>query len=199
MADLSMFPKYAKLDDDMEMCIRSIEKSDEEELKRFMKALPPEERIYFRDDVTDPEVIHRWIHETSRDRVIPLIATHEDTIIANWSLHLTDKLWTRHLAHIRGIVDPNWRERGIAPKIVYELLTIAGDLGIERVVIELIARQKRLLARFTNIGFQLDAVLKDWAKDHTGRYNDLLILTMQLEPAWKKMEEMILNYGTHGG
>ena len=199
MVDLSMFPKKSKINENKEMVVRPLEKSDEEELRRFMGELPPEERVYFRDDVTDPKVIHKWIHETPRDKVIPLLAIYDDKIIANWSLHLSEEMWTRHLAHIRGIVDPDYRGYGIAAKMVYNLLTIASSLAIEKVVIELVAEQRRLLAKFTAIGFQLEAVLKDWAKDHSGRYNDLLILTMRLQPAWKKMEEMILDYGTHGG
>jgi N-acetylglutamate synthase-like GNAT family acetyltransferase len=199
MVDLCNFSKTFECKDGKEIVIRCLEKSDEEELVRFMAELPPNERIYFRDDVTDKDVIHRWLYETTHDQVIPLIATRDGEIVANWSLHLSDQFWTRHMVHIRGIVGPNYRGIGISDKIVYELLSIAGQLDIERVVIELVAQQKRLLSRFNNIGFKLEAVLKDWAKDHSGRYNDLLILTMELEPAWKKMEEMILDYGTHGG
>ncbi|MDP8240643.1 MAG: GNAT family N-acetyltransferase [Candidatus Hatepunaea meridiana] len=199
MIDLSAFPKTRKLKDGKEIIIRSLEKTDEDKLLRFMKALPTDERMYFRDDVTDPAVIHKWVYETDTSQVIPLVATYNGELISSWSLHLTDLFWTRHLAHIRGIVAPEYRGYRISSKMVYELLTIAGDLNIERVVIELAAQQKRLLARFTNIGFQLEAVLKDWAKDHSGQYNDLLILTMKLEPAWKKLEELILDYETHGG
>lgn len=199
MVDLSDFPKVSNIKDGRELIIRNIEKTDEAELIRFMKDLPPDERIYFRDDVTDPEVIHRWVHEIDFTKVVPLIGLTEERIVANWSLHLSDQFWTRHMIHIRGIVGPEFRGHGIAAKMVFELLTIAGDLGIERVVIELVAQQKRLLSRFTAIGFKLEAVLKGWVKDHTGNYNDLLILTMELEPAWKKMEEMIWTYGTHGG
>jgi len=199
MVDLSMFPKKSKLDGDREIVIRSLEKSDETELARFMRELPPEERVYFRDDVTNPAVIHGWIHVTSRDKVIPLIALENDKIIASWSLHLSDALWTRHLAHIRGVVDPDYRGFGLAPKMIFHLLTIANQFSIERVVVELVAEQKRLLAKITGLGFQLEAVLKDWAKDHNCKYHDLLILTMRLQPAWKKMEEMISDYGTHGG
>jgi len=199
MVDVSAFPKTFKYLDGHEMVIRILCKEDEKGLLRFMQELPPDERIYFRDDVTDPEVIRHWVHDTDLNSVIPLIALHEGEIIANWSLHLTQRLWTRHLAHIRGVVAHKYREHGIAAKMVYELLTLAGDLDIERLVIELVAQQKSLLAHFTDIGFKLEAVLKDWAKDHSGNYNDLLILTMKLEPAWKKMEELIWEYGTHGG
>lgn len=199
MVDVSAFPKTFKYLEDQEMVIRIPGKEDENELLRFMRELPPNERIYFRDDVTDPEVIRHWVHETDLSKVIPLISLYEGQIVANWSLHLTKCRWTRHLAHIRGVVAPKYREHGIAAKMVYELLTLAGDLDIERLVIELVAQQKSLLAHFTDIGFKLEAVFKDWVKDHSGNYNDLLILTMKLEPAWKKMEELIWEYGTHGG
>ena len=48
MVDLSMFPKKFKLDETREIIVRGLEKSDEDELLRFMNELPPDERIYGR-------------------------------------------------------------------------------------------------------------------------------------------------------
>ena len=83
--------------------------------------------------------------------------------------------------------------------MVRELLRIAGSMEIERVVIELVEPQMQLLERYRKIGFKIDAVLKDWVKDFSGRYNDIHVLSTQLEPAWQKMENLIFDYGTHGG
>ena len=83
--------------------------------------------------------------------------------------------------------------------MAFELLSIAGTIDIERVVVEFVNVQKRLLKTFKAIGFVQDGLLKSWVKDFEGKYHSLHILSMQLEPAWKRMEQMILDYGTHGG
>jgi len=199
MLDLTDYPKRLPLRDGYEVTVRITEPSDEAELKRFLLELPPDERVYFRDDVTDPKVIHEWTQNIDLDRVIPLLALDGNQIIANWTLHHREHGWTRHHGHIRGIVHPKLRGRGLATRMVRELLVFAGQLDIERVVIELVEPQRELLQRYQKIGFKIDAVLKDWVKDFSDRYNDIHVLSMKLEPAWKKMEEMILNYGTHGG
>ena len=154
MIDLSAYPKKKTITEDIEVTIRTLEPSDEEALVRFMLDLPPAERVHFRDDVTDPSVIHDWATNIDLDRVIPLLATVDGAIIANWSLHHREYGWTRHQAHIRGIVHPKWRTRGLGALMVYELLSIGKNLHFERIVIELVAPQKELLLRYKKIGFK---------------------------------------------
>ena len=199
--DLSNYPKERILNDGRKVTIRTNDPTtDEPELVRFMKSLPEEERVYFRDDVTDPEVIRKWVHESDPLRTVPLLGvTEEGRIVANWTMHRLEHGWTRHNVFIRGIVDPEWRQQGLAIFIVPELLKIATDLDVERVVIELVRPQETLLRRYLDIGFEIDATLKNWVKDFQDHYHDLIIISMKLEPAWKKMEAMILDYGTHGG
>jgi GNAT superfamily N-acetyltransferase len=182
-----------------QVTVRILEPADEKNLLQFMKNLPARERLYFRDDVTDQTVIHGWCHDIRLDRIIPVLAVREDEIIASWSLHMREHGWTRHLANIRGIVHPNYRQFGLATIIIYELLSLAQELELERVVIELVSPQRRLLRHFQSLGFEVVSVLKDWIKDKKGQYHDLQMLSMKIEPAWRRMEELILDYGTHGG
>src|SRR3972149_1373867 len=104
MFDVSVYPKKVKLSGGEEALIRPLESGDAGKLAAFMQSLPPEERVYFRDDVSDPEVVDNWTRNIDFSSVIPLVAVQENQIIANWSLHLTGHGWTRHLADIRGIV-----------------------------------------------------------------------------------------------
>lgn len=193
------YPKAVQLHNGEEVIIRRLAPDDESELLRFMKSLPARERVYFRDDVTNPKVINGWCNESRRDKIIPLIATKDDKIVASWSMHMRDHGWTRHLADLRGIIHPKLRRQGLGALMVYELLSLSKRMDVERVVIELVKPQQKLLKHFEGIGFSVVAILSNWIKDTKGKYQDLHILSMQLEPAWKKMEEMILDYGTHGG
>ena len=188
-----------EIKDGSEITIKLTEPSDEEALKKFMLDLPESERVFFRDDVTDPEVIHSWTSNIDLKRVIPIMAIRDGKILANWTLHHQEHGWIRHHAQLRGIVAPDYRGKGIATAMVHTLLSFAKQLNIERVVVEFVEPQRDLLSRYQKIGFKIDAVLKDWVKDFRGRYNDIHVLSMQFEPAWRKMEELIYGYGTHGG
>ncbi len=199
MLNLTDYPKKKRLSDGREVEIRLLSPGDEVALLKFMEALPPEERTRFRHDVTNPAVIHDWTHVIDLKNVVPLIARYNDEIAANWSLHHKEHGWTRHHSNIRGIVAPKWRGVGLATLMVHELLLIAGQMEIENLVIQLIGSQEKELDKYKNVGFEVAAVLNNWIKDFQGRYHDMIILSMKLEPAWKKMEEMILDYGTHGG
>lgn len=193
------FPKEINLGKYKSITVRMLQESDEPLLVEFMKSLPTDERAFFRDDVVDPSVIRDWVNNSDFDKVFPLVAFYEDKLAANWTLHMREHLWTRHLAKLRGVVHPDYRGMGIANAMVYELLTVAGNKNVERVVIELVANQKQLLERFKGIGFKVEAKMKNWVKDFHGNYRDLIILSMKCEPAWRKMEELIMEYGTHGG
>lgn len=195
----SEYPKTIRLYDGNEATIRLLEKTDEEALLQFMLELPPEELVLFRDDVTDKSVIHKWVNNINTAKIIPLIAIINEKIVANWTLHHREYGWTRHHCSIRGVVKPEYRAKGLAQNIIFELLSIAGKMDLERIVIELVAEQKKLIHRLQRIGFSVDAELVDWIKDFRGRYHNKVILSMKLEPAWQKMEAMILDYGTHGG
>lgn len=199
MAGLKDFPKTCELRDGSVVIIRPLDPSDEEALMQFFKALPESERVWYRDDVTDPAVMHRWTHNINLERVVPLIAVQEGRIIANWTLHVRDHGWTRHHGQLRGTVLPHKRNVGLASIMVHALLGLASNYEVERLVIELVPEQQAVSQVFQSIGFRIDAVLKNWVKDFKGRYNDMYLLSMQLEPAWKKMEELIYEYGTHGG
>lgn len=199
MLQLSQYPKPVNLRDGNAAEIRLLTAGDEADLRRFFSELPPGERTYFRDDVTDPMVVGGWCREVDLNRVIPLVMVQGGRIVACFTLHRSEHSWTRHLAELRGAVHPARRRLGVSVAMVAELLSVAAQLELERVVLELVSPQKRLLAHFTNLGFSVEAVLKDWVKDATGRSHDLLVLSARIEPAWKRMEELLTDYRTHDG
>ena len=124
---------------------------------------------------------------------------HEKQIIAEWAVLHRDHGWTRHVCEIRGMIHPDWRGLGLGNMLFYDLLTIAHELEKEKVVVEVLAQQKLVIQRFEKIGFQREALFKNHVKDARGRVSDLLVLSMQLEPAWKKMEELVHDMGDRGG
>lgn len=199
MINKNTYPKTISLRNGSEVTIRLLKPTDGERLSEFLMSIPSKERVHFRDDVTDSAVVSRWVEDINLKKVVPLVAIQDNIIVSQWTLHVHEYGWTRHHGEIRGIVLPEIRKQGLATAMIYELLTFASELDIERLVISLVRTQQGLLRSYQEVGFRIEAVLKDWVKDFNGDYHDLYLLTMELEPAWRKMEEMILDMGTHGG
>lgn len=197
MLDPSSFPKTFQMKNNRKIAVCPLKEEDQNDAMNFLMSLPKDELEYLWDDPSDTSIIRNWTKSDSTARQIPFLVRDEGRIVSIWTLGFGDHGWTRHLGYIWGIVDPRSRRSGIATVIVRELLTIAAQFEMERVVIELVQPQKGPISHFLNIGFSIAATLKEWVKDRNGRYHDLVVLTMDLEPAWRKMDEMLAKYDSH--
>ncbi len=194
------YPQGYKLKNGEEVTIRILKSEDEEVLLEFFQSLPEAELHYFRADVRSREVVRRWTTEsTDRSRRITLVAFHKGRMIGEWALLHREHGWSRHVCELRGIIHPDWRNLGLGNKLLYDLLTIAHELEKEKVIIEVLAQQRDTIRRFEKIGFQREALFKNHVKDARGRAQDLIVMSMDLVPAWRKMEELIHDRADHGG
>lgn len=192
------YPQTYKLKNGQEVTIRLLSPQDEEEMLRFFQSLPEAELNYFRVDVRAPEVIHKWTKQIDFERRIPLVVFQGKRMIGEWALLHREHGWSRHVCELRGIVHPDWRNLGLGNKLIYDLLSIAHELEKEKVIVEVVAQQKLVIQRFEKLGFQREALFKNHVKDARGRLQDLLVLSMELVPAWKKMEALIHDRADHG-
>lgn len=192
------YPQTYKLKNGEEVVIRLLEPRDEKELNRFFASLPEAELNYFRTDVRNPEIIHGWIENIDHQRRIRLVVFHKERMIAEWAVIHREYGWSRHVCEIRGMIHPDWRGLGLGNMLIYDLLTIAHELEKEKVVLEVLAQQKLVIRRFEKIGFQQEALFKNHVKDSRGRVSDLIVMSMELEPAWKKMEQLVHDMSDRG-
>jgi len=198
MLDLTEFPKSISLNNNRRVVVRPLSEQDRDAALTFLARLPSEEQEYLWDDPRDPAVVRGWTQPATVNKLVALAVWENNRIVAIWTLGFGDHGWTRHLGYIWGVVELESRRTGLGTMIVRELLALAGQIDIERVVLELVRPQKGPITHFTNVGFTTAAVLKDWVKDRKGRYLDLLVLTMELEPAWRRMDEMLSKYESPG-
>jgi len=196
---LASYPRQFHTRDGRPVVVRSLTPEDEPAVAGFIRGLPQNERIYFWDDPSDPDTLHNWLMPSPRSRVVPLVAMDDGRIVALWTLTHESHSWTRHLAHIWGVVEPSLRRSGIGTLMVRELLAIAGSRDVERVALELIRPQKGQIAHFTHLGFEVTAILRDWVKDPKGIYHDMVVISMAVEPAWQKMEDLVMQADSQMG
>ncbi|MBI2877181.1 MAG: GNAT family N-acetyltransferase [Candidatus Tectomicrobia bacterium] len=182
---LEDYPKHVVLSDETVVTFRPMVREDEKGLVCFFQRIPEEERWYLRDNVADPRVIHRWAESLDHDRVIPILALIEDTIIADASLHRKRFGAARHIGEIRVIVDPLFRRRGLATWLVFDLIQLAISQGLQKLVAGVIARKEvAALRSLKRLDFFPEAVLSEYAWDKEGNCYDLVILAKSLQQHW---------------
>lgn len=176
------FPKTSTLEDGLTICVRPLEASDEQALLAFFRAIPEEERYWLREDVSEPSVIRRWVADLDYSRVLPLIAIHDDAIVADATLHRRGHGARRYLGEIRLVVTPAYRGRGLGYLLITELIEVAQAEGLERLEAEIVSgAQSPAMEAVGLIGFEQVAILPSHLRDPHGEPRDLYIFTYPLE------------------
>jgi L-amino acid N-acyltransferase YncA len=62
------------------------------------------------------------------------------------------------------------------------------ELGLTKMVVEVIADQDATIATFGSLGFDPEALLRDHVRDQSGQLRDLLVLAHSVEESYAAME-----------
>jgi L-amino acid N-acyltransferase YncA len=178
--NLYSYPKHVLLKDGTELSIRPLRKEDEKELHKYFLRLPQKEVARLKHDVTDPELISKWIYDLDYDIVFPLVAMDNDRIVANGTLKFNMIGWRKHQGEIRATVDPEYREKGLSTVLIKNMIEIAKSMGLDQLTAELAPTLDEAYFLFEKIGFKEAAVLKNFIKDQEGTYEDLVVMIMDL-------------------
>ena len=167
-------------DDGVEVQIRTIQSSDEKVLLGFFKNLPQPELMFFKHRVTDANVIKGWCENIVLDVNLPLMAFDEGKIVAVATLHQNKGGWKRHIGRISCSVLPKHRQKGIAGKLVQELVDVARMGGLQKVEAEFIDQQQGGQKMFALLGFTHLVELEDYVQDMQAINHNYVLMGMDL-------------------
>jgi ribosomal protein S18 acetylase RimI-like enzyme len=158
------------------MEIRPIETGDEPALSRFFERIPESDRTFFKEDVGDPRVLEDWAQPgTGRT-----IAVDDGSVVGALAvMRLVG--WSSHVGEVRLVVDPEHRGRGIGRLLARRAVLEAVDMGLGKLVVEVISDQDALIAMFRGLGFEPEALLTDHVRDRSGRMRDLIVLANSVD------------------
>ena len=158
------------------MEIRPIEAGDSEALSSFFERIPESDRTFFKEDVGDPRVLADWVRpDTGRT-----VAIEGDVIVG--ALAVVPLVgWSSHVGEVRLVVDPDQRGRGIGRRLARQAVLDAVDMGLGKLVVEVIADQAPLIAMFRGLGFEPEALLTDHVRDRSGQTRDLIVLANSVD------------------
>ncbi|PCJ65433.1 MAG: hypothetical protein COA73_02435 [Candidatus Hydrogenedentota bacterium] len=150
-------------------------------IKSFTSNLPSSDLVFLRMDITQPEAVEEWMNNVRKGRTITVLAELDGEIVGYGNLHLSTLQWTRHIGEIRILVASKHRRLGVGKVLAQDMIDIAAEKGLSRVVAHIAATQPRVRTMFESLGFEPEALLTDWLKDHSGKVHDLIIMSRSIE------------------
>jgi ribosomal protein S18 acetylase RimI-like enzyme len=115
----------------------------------------------------------------------------DGTVVGDATMDRSLYQWTRHVADIRSAVDPGCEKLGVRAVLLKAMLEISGHAGIERLCSEVLDSQPALIATLESLGFTREVVRKHYAKDLSGAYHDVVIMSNDREPVWRRLSEKL--------
>lgn len=193
------FPQNFTLRDGSVVMLAPLKPGDMPELQAFYRALPEEERMVLKDDVTTAEWARRFQVRLETGEVISLIATAGETVVGEGTLYRTFHGWTRHVGELRVACHRNYRRKGLGTALAASLVKIATDLGIEKIIVQVVENQLGARRTFEKLGFHKDAVLPHHVMDLAGIKRDLIVMANDVSLIWAAMEAINQDTPLHMG
>lgn len=184
---LEGYPKEIMTKDGTPILLRPLVREDEQRLAEFFLRIPDDERWFLRDAVDDPKIMRQWIENLDYDRILPIIAVRPDDgiIIANVRLHRRPIDCISHIAHLRIMVDPAYRQQRIGTWMLLDTIKLAMNMGIEKLVAEFVGGvEDPAMNAAHKLDFFEQAIIRDYVKDRHGKYHDLIIMVKTLHRDW---------------
>ena len=174
------YPRHGSLRSGLKFEMRLMSPEDRDVFVAFARALPPDDLLYLRNDVTDPDAVDRWLEDIARHRTVTILAWAEGTLLGEASLLHSAANWTRHLGQIRVIVSPETRSQGLGQFLAEETFSIADTLGLEMLTAQMTQDQVGAQAVFRGLGFESIALLPGYVMTLEGERRDLLMMGYDL-------------------
>jgi len=165
------------LKDGRAVMIRPLAEEDKAALGAFGAALPRNDVLYLEDDFSNPDIISRLANAAKAENWRQIVAVAEDGQIVAYSAAMRLPGWSYHVADIRLIVSPACRRSGLGTVLAQATVEAARELGVTKVIVDMLAAQTAGQAIFSRLGFAVEGQLARHAIDRDGNLHDIVIMS----------------------
>lgn len=169
-----------------QLAISSFTDHDVDAVWQFFQRVPALDRTFVKEPVTRRDDVATWAADSQPQR---FIARLDDTVVGYVGVS-PGVGWSAHVAELRLVVDPARRRRGIGQRLARRGLSVALQLDLTKVVVEVVADQESTVALFTRLGFRVEALLADHVRDPHGAFHDLIVLANRTDENEQLLEVM---------
>jgi len=163
------------LGDQRAVVMRPLGEEDQAALRAFGAALPQDDLLYLEDDFQNSEIISWLINACLAENWRQIVAVVGDAIVGYSAVRRLPG-WSNHVADIMVLIDAHWRGSGLGTALAQAIFDAGRDLGVNKVIVEMLEEQQAGRAIFERLGFRVEGILSAHARDRHGQRHNLLIL-----------------------
>lgn len=159
--------------------VRLLMEHDQTRLLDFGAALPLDDVTYLEEDYHSPEIITRLVNASHAENWRQIVALVGNQIIGYSAVRRLPG-WSRHVGDMRLLIRPDWRRCGLGTVLGQSIFDAASELGVDKVIIEMLETQSGGRAIFERLGFQIEGVLTDHVIDRQGQRQNMIVLAYHI-------------------
>jgi L-amino acid N-acyltransferase YncA len=161
---------------------------DEPDVLRFARALPTHDLLFMRRDITNAKVLSAWVREIVAENIVSVVARRGGDIVGCAAVVRDAYSFSPHVGDLRVLVAPSARAHGLGRALVQESYLLALSMGLEKLTAQMTADQKAAITLFEDLGFRVEALLRDHVRDANGEKFDIVVLSLDVAAHQAKLE-----------
>jgi L-amino acid N-acyltransferase YncA len=185
------FPHTVKLAEGENVEVRLMSADDRDAVLAFAQALPEEDLLFLRVDLTDPEVVDDWVANLASGHSVSLLAYDESGVVGYATVHRNRARWLRRVGEIRVNVGPAYRSKGLGRFLTSQIFDVAREIGLKKLMANMTTDQRGAQAAFRRLGFVPEALLADYVEDQQGNPRDLVMMCYDIDGHSEQMDEPV--------
>lgn len=183
MIPLDRYPKEFVLRDGARVTFRPMVREDANRLWSFFRGIPPEDRMFLRENPDDREEVERWARNLDYETVLPILALSDGQVAGDATLHRNRTGWKQRVGTVRIVIAPEFRHRGLGTAMIRELRTLGEKASLHYLLAEVTEEQQAAIRGFEKIGFERMVVFRNYVNDQKGRLHNLVVLLYPMSQA----------------
>lgn len=166
------------------MDVQPISQSLIEQVEAFLRRIPESDYNSFAEDILAPRTAESWLSDIRGQRAVAVV----DGRVVGYVAVIPLLGWSGHVGSLRLVVDPSERGRGIGRALARHGLLAGLEMGLSKVVVEVVADATPAIGMFEAIGFTPEALLQDHVRDRSGGVRDLMVLSHLVDDTWSSLQ-----------
>ena len=161
--------------------VRIMTEADRDAVLAFARALPQEDLLFLRVDLTEEGVVDDWLANLETGHSTSIVAYDDEGLVGYATVHTNPTSWTRHMGEIRVNVSPAYRSRGLGRVLIANIFDLAASRGLSKLTANMTSDQRGAQAAFRRLGFVPEAHLADYVQDRSGTTRDMIIMSFDID------------------
>ena len=162
------------------VAIQSMADCDDLAVQTFVDKVPVHDLLFLDRDIREPKVLAAWRRAIEQGAVHSLVAITDGEIVATTAVIRDPLSWSAHVAHVRLLVLPESRGRGVGRALLEASIEHAIAKGATKLTARMTPDQRGAITLFEEAGFRGEALLRDHVRDTNGDLHDIAVLSLDI-------------------